>query len=282
MENFGDWTGRLPELSESFSKAEPFEHVVIDNFLTEEFATALALEFPRPGTSKAEGLNWYLYHNPIEKKFLINKIDSERLPETAKLYDILQSDAFVDLVKQITSIPNLENDPHLHGAGLHFHPRGGKLDMHLDYSIHPMSGKERRVNLILYLNKTDSEDGWQPEWGGDLELWNQEFTTCVRKVTPLFNRAALFKTSDISYHGLPAPIKCPEGEGRQSAAIYYVSDPRPEATLRKKAQFRPLPWQPIDERLQALYDIRVTRILTPEDLQTHYPTWEQESGNGFW
>jgi Rps23 Pro-64 3,4-dihydroxylase Tpa1-like proline 4-hydroxylase len=46
--------------------------------------------------------------------------------------------------------------------------------MHLDYSIHPITGKERRVNLIIYMNKD-----WKEEWGGELNLWEgtpQEMT----------------------------------------------------------------------------------------------------------
>jgi hypothetical protein len=53
----------------------------------------------------------------------------------------------------VTRIRGLESDPHLHGGGLHFHPPGSRLEMHLDYSIHPISQKERRVNLIVYMNR---------------------------------------------------------------------------------------------------------------------------------
>jgi Rps23 Pro-64 3,4-dihydroxylase Tpa1-like proline 4-hydroxylase len=37
--------------------------------------------------------------------------------------------------------------------------------MHLDYEKHPYSGKERRLNLIYFLNKE-----WDSNWGGELEL----------------------------------------------------------------------------------------------------------------
>ena len=46
--------------------------------------------------------------------------------------------------------------------------------MHLDYSIHPISGKERRVNLIVYLNKD-----WKEEFLGEVQLWDHEFTKPV-------------------------------------------------------------------------------------------------------
>ena len=42
----------------------------------------------------------------------------------------------------------------------------------------------------------------------------------------MWNTAILFKTSDILYHGLPEPIKCPDNKYRKSIAIYYVSKPR--------------------------------------------------------
>ena len=65
----------------------------------------------------------------------------------------------------ITGISDLESDPYLHGAGLHAYPHNGKLDVHLDYSIHPVSGKERRVNLIIYLNKD-----WRDDYGGYTDM----------------------------------------------------------------------------------------------------------------
>lgn len=268
---FGSWVNNLGNLCESFKTAQPYSHVVIDNFFNDTYADKLHEKFP-----EISHPNWFSYWNPIEKKFAMNNFKSEDLVMIKNLFDTLQSDYFVDLMKKLTGIDNLESDPHLHGAGLHYHPTGGKLDMHLDYSLHPISGKERRVNLIIYMNKN-----WREEYGGHLQLWNKEFTECVTKLEPRFNRAALFQTSDISWHGLPDPIVCPTDTGRKSVAIYYVSDPRPNITHRLKAQYRPLPNQPIDERLKKLYEIRTTRIIKKEDLDEIYPNW-QTDGNGFW
>ena len=57
----------------------------------------------------------------------------------------------------------------------------------------------------------------------------------------LNNCNTLQRTTDASWHGMPDPVKCPEGRARQSVAIYYMSDARPESTLRFKASFRPRP-----------------------------------------
>jgi Rps23 Pro-64 3,4-dihydroxylase Tpa1-like proline 4-hydroxylase len=266
---FGDWTNHTRKFNEEFLTNEPYEHVQIPNFFNEEFANSLVELFPT-----LDHPRWYQYNNPIEKKYSLNHFQD--LPKFRRVFDTLQSDAFIHKMKEITSIPNLEKDPFLHGAGLHYHPRGGKLDMHLDYSIHPITKKERRVNLIIYLNRE-----WREEWNGSLELWNNEYTHCVKKILQQWNSDVLFRTSDISYHGMPRPFMCPEEMGRKSIAIYYVSEPRPEATIRYKAEFYPLPEQPVNEKLAELYEIRKIRNLSKVELDRVYPEWESE-GNGYW
>jgi hypothetical protein len=150
--------------------------------------------------------------------------------------------------------------------------------MHLDYSIHPITEKERRVNLIIYMNKK-----WKEEYGGHLQLWDESLKNCTELITPHFNTAVLFRTSDISYHGIPQPITCPPDQARKSIAIYYVSPLRPEATHRYKAEFFPVPQQiakGLDPRLEKLYDIRKSRLITSNDL-ADWPNWRNE-GQGFW
>ena len=83
---------------------------------------------------------------------------------------------------------------------------GSRLEMHLDYSIHPVSGKERRVNLIVYMNR-----GWEEAWGGHLVLWegtHEALSAEAARVAPTFNTAVLFRTSDVSLHGMPDPVCC--------------------------------------------------------------------------
>lgn len=266
---FGDWIYNTSELNNKFNNGQPYQHVIINNFFSEEYINTLIDKFPDISNNK-----WHIYHNPIEKKYALNNF--EKYPEYDELFKTLQTPEFVKLMSEISGINNLENDPYLHGAGLHYHPSGGKLDMHLDYSIHPISGKERCINLIIYLNKD-----WKEEYNGDIQLWDSEFTYPVKRVYPTYNTALLFRTSDISWHGLPTPINCPDGFGRKSIAIYYVSEPRENITHRYKASFRPLPNQPCDERLKKLYDIRKTRIITKDELNSIYPNWEKD-GNGYW
>jgi Rps23 Pro-64 3,4-dihydroxylase Tpa1-like proline 4-hydroxylase len=264
---FGDWIQCIDTYRQTFQTALPYEHVVLPNFFSEQIIQSIFEEFPDP----LGELDWKHYDNPIEQKYALNNFSS--LPTINKVFSYLQSEEVVGTMKQLTGMNDLEADPHLHGAGLHAYPHKGKLDVHLDYSIHPLSGKERRVNLIVYLNPH-----WKHSYGGDLQLWNADLTECKELVMPAWNTAVLFRTSDISYHGIPSPIQCPPGEYRKSLAIYYVSNARPEATKRYKAEFFPLLHQPIDDRLQKLYDIRKSRLITQNDL---WESWRKD-GNGFW
>jgi len=266
----------LTHLSESFASATPFSHVQIDDFFSEEFAQTVRDNFPVPpeDQSKWREAGYCIYDNPIEGKLAIDKRALEALPapegdEMRKIFELFQSEPFIDLMRQVTTMPELEADPHLHGAGLHYHPRGSRLAMHLDYSIHPITGKERRVNLIVYMNPE-----WKAEWNGGLELWNSGMASCGKKYDPGWNKAVLFQTFDESYHGLPEPLNCPEGMGRCSVAVYYVSEPRTGVKVRPKAVYYNRPTDPVDPGRDELMRIRESRLLYPEDMAQHTPDWK--------
>lgn len=133
------------QFAASFHSAHPYPHVEIPNFFSHAFASELASQFPSPHASKS---GWFLYNNPIEIKFANN--DRASLPACFNTaIDLLNSDLTRRFVSAISGVPFLEEvifhfycqscsfrhfvmqDPHLHGGGIHCHPPGGKLDMHL-------------------------------------------------------------------------------------------------------------------------------------------------------
>ena len=265
LQKFGNWVNDYEILKESFLNASPFEHIVIDNFLDEKYANELYELFPE----SFDG--WYKYENPIEFKFTYDNINC--LDEKMKnFFYYLSSDKMIDIFRKITNIHDLTYDEYLHGAGLHCHPRYGKLNIHLDYEKHPFSGKERRLNVIYFLSKN-----WNNQWKGQNELWNKEATYCVKKTDVIFNRAIIFKTNDISWHGLPETILCPKNQYRKSLAFYYLSPLKSiknEHKYRKKAKYIIT-----DEKdktntgLHALCEIRSNRRLTIDDIIKYYPNW---------
>jgi hypothetical protein len=273
----------LEKIKNDYNNASPFPSVIIPNFFKADVAEQIYSCFPKAeGTDAKQFIKdgWHVYDNPIEGKLAMNDFNvmHKHGAILTDVWDILESSELVDIICNITGIENLEKDPHRHGAGLHCHPRDGRLDMHLDYSIHPITGKERRINLLIYMNKN-----WQDDWNGKLELWEGD-KNCMTKgpiqsISPKFNQAVLFRTSDISWHGMPEPVKCPEGECRKSIAIYYVSECRTDAYIRKKALFQARPNDTIRdvqsnfEAYDKLCNIRVERILTNEDIKKFDPLW---------
>jgi Rps23 Pro-64 3,4-dihydroxylase Tpa1-like proline 4-hydroxylase len=261
----GEWVGQDVSMENV-----PFEHVVIPSFFSNDIAEMIHKEFPDVNDALYP---WKHYHNPIEYKSTLNEFTN--LPCIQKVYEYLQSENLVETLAKISGIEDLSPDLHLHGAGLHASPRGGKNDLHLDYMIHPVTMKERRLNLIVFLNKE-----WDHVWGGNLELWDSECRKRTKVIKPEFNTAILFKTGLASYHGLPRPITGPENIWRKTLTNYYVSELRPETPRVFKAEFFNHPDQPIDPRLDKLRLIRKTRIIKPEDL-SEWPTW-RDDGNGWW
>jgi hypothetical protein len=200
----------------------PYWHCVIDDFF--EDPISLAREFPAKNDPC-----WFRYDNPLEIKQTCNDWHYFK-PETYKTFTYLLSPDFTEKLQQLTG-EDLGPDIGLHGGGLHQHGRGGKLNVHLDYNIHPKLHLQRRLNLIVYLTP-----GWKPEWGGHLGLYSDP-DTLVKRVEPKFNRAIIFDTRG-SWHGLPAPLTCPTDVTRNSFAVYYLCEPA-TTDSRTRALFAP-------------------------------------------
>jgi Rps23 Pro-64 3,4-dihydroxylase Tpa1-like proline 4-hydroxylase len=75
----------------------------------------------------------------------------------------------------------------LDGGGLHQTGPRGRLDVHVDFNYIAARRLHSRLNILIYFN-----DGWLPEWGGQLKLWNSEVSECVHSIDPIFNRYVIF------------------------------------------------------------------------------------------
>lgn len=215
---------RLAEMADkhrrAYQRAEPFPHAVIDNFLPEDVLLRVLEEFPEP-----EQADWVVYDNPAEKK-LMGKDETQWGEQTRLLLYQLNSSVVVNFLEALTGIERIIPDPHFWGGGLHQIKRGGFLKVHADFNRHAKLDVDRRLNLLIYLNRD-----WKEEYGGHLELWNREMTQCVKKILPVFNRCVVFSTTDFSFHGHPDPVNCPEGQTRKSLALYYYTNGRPPEEL---------------------------------------------------
>jgi len=209
---------------ERYSGAEPFPHIVLDDFLKAESAKAILDNFPDPSDA---GL-WDRYQaDGYEMKIATSR--EEQLSSTIRqaLHD-LNSGPFIRFLQELTGIRHLLPDPQLLGGGLHLVGPGGHLGIHADFNWHQELHVHRRINLLIYFN-----EHWLPEYDGDLELWSADAKTCVKSIEPIFNRAVIFSTTSDSFHGHPRPLQVPTGQWRRSIAMYYYTAQRPENEIRE-------------------------------------------------
>jgi hypothetical protein len=200
----------------AYLTAAPFPHVVLDGLIPEDVTALLVAEFPAPHQG-----SWLHYDSSQERK-LESTDQSGMGAVTRQLLAELNSSTFVAFLERLTGIPSLIPDPHLEGGGQHQIERGGYLKIHADFNRHPRLDLERRLNLLLYLNRD-----WTDEYGGHLELWDGEMRHCVQRILPVFNRCVVFSTTPSSYHGHPDPLTCPDGITRRSLALYYYTAASP-------------------------------------------------------
>lgn len=230
---------------------EPFEYYVMDDFISQEIGLKLSAQFPEYNSEK-----WYSYDNPLERKKAIQTWGSFP-PETYQLFLALSSEKFVSQLRMLTGCDELIPDIGLHGAGWHMSTNGDHLNVHQDYSIHPLANMQRKYNIIIYLTPE-----WKPEWGGNLEFWshdteNNKAKEKVVSVDCLFRRAVLFDTTQNSWHGFPDDITCPEGVYRKSIAMYYLTPAEENAQKHKRALYTPRKDQEQNEEIQEMIRNRV-------------------------
>lgn len=241
-----------------FAAARPFRYVVMDDFFDEGAAARLLEQFPAFETGSAR----------TESGTLGNKSTVEKIravgPEYAFLDDLVQSAPFLALVGRITGIPDLLYDPWYFGGGTHENRNTQDLDAHIDFNRHPIRHWDRRLNLIVYLNPE-----WEDAWGGSLELHSDPHSPddSVVTITPLFNRAVVFETTEHSWHAFPA-IRLPPDKTaltRKSIALYFYSETRPADEVADTHSTiyvdRPLPDYFAPGRVLSEQDLHDLRIL---------------------
>ena len=205
-------------LSDEFQNADPFPFIIIDDFLDAQFAREVAASYPSYEQASEMGREF----NAVNERLKIQITDSSRFPGPVKqLSDALAHPDFLSVVTNITGISKLLADEALSGGGIHMTGPGGRLDVHVDFNYEEARALHRRLNILIYLNET-----WEDTWGGNLELWDPSVKHCVHSLEPRFNRCVIFKTSDISYHGV-TPVVCPENQLRRSFAAYYYTREAP-------------------------------------------------------
>lgn len=231
-------------LKQRLSDAQPFPHLVLDDLFHPDLLALVAQEFDD------ESL-WTRVSSAYE--FTRRSALGAPLGPASQLYfDIVNSGWFTTCVSSITGVPYLLTDPLLFGGGLHESRVGSHFAVHRDFNKHRHVGLTNEMVVITYLNK-----GWQPEWGGDLELWDADRKRCMARVRPEFGQTLILPHGPRSFHGHPKPLTPPEGVVRRSVAVYYYSSPYAQQQREDEMASTFMAPRRIDQVKQ------VARMLTP-------------------
>lgn len=217
------------QFAERYQSAEPYNHICIDNFLPApviDHVIADLADLPEAERSFSRA-----------QENLKSSYVPERLPDfTKNLFYAFNSRPFLLFLEEMTGIKGLIPDPYFQGAGIHKTKNGGHLDIHADFNLHKQMMVERRLNVLIYLNRD-----WQEDWGGCFEIWDKEMTRQIRKFTPTYNRMVCFSTGSDTFHGNPEPVNHPNGEARQSIALYYYTATWDDTRKEHTTLFKPRP-----------------------------------------
>lgn len=219
---FGRLLADVGQARAAYAKAEPFPHIVIDDFLAEESLIEAIAAFPAADSPIWQAEDYVISQHRVSLKKACG--DELRMPvPIRKILRELNSSMFLRYLSTLTDIPNLLADPSFVGSGMFLIEPGGFLNVHADFNVHFLNKLDRRLNLLLYLNL-----GWRDEYGGHLELWRRGQAGAVRSILPIANRCVIFSTTDSAFHGHPVPLSCPPGRSRNCLSIYYYTNGRPD------------------------------------------------------
>lgn len=201
------------QLSSDYCFAEPFPHIVLDNFLPESVARLALDNFPVEALPSDRVFE--MGYAGLHKRQIMPLDCNEAV---RGLFHFFNSPPMLEFLEGLSSLQGLIPDPYFSGGGFHETKRGGKLGVHADFRINDRLHLHRRMNVIIYLN-----ENWQDEYGGFLELWDRDMKAMRHAVKPIFNRCVIFNTDADSYHGHPNPLNTPPDVLRRSIALYYYT-----------------------------------------------------------
>jgi Rps23 Pro-64 3,4-dihydroxylase Tpa1-like proline 4-hydroxylase len=204
----------IAEQRAAFQHAKPFEHIIIEGLFNENLLNLIEEEFPPWNAQR-----WTNVTSKHESTYRSNSVAS--LGSAAQIYfNLINSNRFVQYLSSVTGVEDLITDHALLGGGLHEARSGDWFAVHRDFNFHHRTMLANSLVFLTYLNRN-----WKTEYDGALELWDCALNRKITEIEPVFGRSILFRHSNKSFHGHPAPLKPPQGQSRRSlGAYYYVND----------------------------------------------------------
>lgn len=194
---------------ENHAVQQPVPYTIIDNFLPQDIFDAVVADVKNI-------TNYTVFSN--NTSYRQESRNFAEAPLLQSLSNSFHSSEMVHWLENISGIEKLIPDPHLRGGGLARVPTDNKLALHTDFNWNDQLMLNRKVNLILYLTPN-----WQPEWNGDLELWDFDKKECLVKIEPKANRLAFWNYDPRLVHGLSNKLTMPAGVTRDNLIHFYYT-----------------------------------------------------------
>jgi hypothetical protein len=176
--------------TEAYKTNTPYPHAYFDDFLPVDVAEAALRDFPEPKEAA-----WQAYADVNQHKKLAFDV-VEKLPASIRdvLY-FLNSRPMLKFLETLTGIESVLPDPYYTGGGLHQIRPGGLLEVHADFSYHKKLRLDRRINVLIYLNKD-----WKEEYGAILNCG----TVTLLKLSRRYCRSSIVARSSVRLIFSPA------------------------------------------------------------------------------
>jgi Rps23 Pro-64 3,4-dihydroxylase Tpa1-like proline 4-hydroxylase len=187
-------------------------HFIVDNLLPRDMASRIYEAFPQ------DKVIWFQYKNFRERKKVFAKLASiDAL--IGSITDAFHEADVLKAVRLVTGIEGLEADPELYAGGISMMGKGDFLNPHIDNSHDAPRVRYRRLNLLYYISP-----GWQADYGGNFELWDEN-TEKPTVIVSKYNRLVVMETNRTSWHSVN-PV-CVD-KNRCCVSNYYFSQNSPE------------------------------------------------------
>ena len=187
--------------SHIYKITDPYTIWVIDDFFKEEVIEIISQNWPESDDSA-----WHMGHTCINGKVNVLEQGMRSISklglmpdEISNIAKILHSEEFTDKLGHILEIEGLIPDKAMRWSGMRTMLPDSFQLIHSDARLSPESGLRKELTILIYTQPLFNEK----DHTGHLEIWNDNITQCIHKISPKYNRAIIFLNSDTSYHGVP-------------------------------------------------------------------------------
>jgi 2OG-Fe(II) oxygenase superfamily len=170
-----------------------------------------------------------------ERKYVTAALD-QLGDATRNLVAAFSGPEIAEVVTGLLGGARLSADPRLYNGGITKMMPGDFMCPHLDNS-HNYDRTQRRAVVLLYYMSPE----WREDYGGALELWDDDRKAPPREIAHQSNRLVIMETTDHSWHAV-RPISGPHS--RINVTTYYYA-PKTEITPARLTRFAPWPGQPV-------------------------------------